>query len=373
MSDSDFRTRCYIDLKAIQYNYQQIRKLAGPKRQIAAVIKADAYGHGAIEVGQLLSRNANTVLAVATPDEGIRLRKSIPKTPILILSCLRPQEIEAVCLSQCIPSVAHLDTARRLNQLAIKTKKVIPIHVEIDTGMGRIGPYYKEAVDFIDTLSSFSQLSIQGIFTHFSRSDDNPAFTLKQLSRFNQVQQECSANGIQIPIRHTANSAAVINYPQSYYEMLRPGLILYGLYPDDAMKDKIQLKQAMSLSSRIIHLRKAPVQYTVSYGCTFKTRRETLIATVNVGYRNGYDRLGSNQAVALLHGHQVPVIGRICMDQLMLDVTGVVPVKLGDDVVFLGHQGNEFISMSEIALWSKTINYETACTIGSMTQRFYKR
>ncbi len=373
MVEDGLRTQCLIDLEAIAHNYRQIRHKVGPHRIIASVIKADAYGHGVHEVAQVLSRFDNTIFAVATPDEALRLRKTQPDKPILILGCLQPNEVEAIFESDCIPSIAHYDTAEKLNKLACKHNKKIKIHIETDTGIGRIGPFFDEAFSFIKGLGSLSHLIIEGLFTHFSSSDEDPDFTLLQLQRFEKLNQELRENGIHIPIRHTANSAAVIRYPQSYYEMVRPGLMLYGLYPSNTMLQDVSLKQAMTLKSEISHLRHAPSGYTVSYGKTYITNKPTTIATVNVGYRAGYSRLCSNKGEALVHGIKVPIIGRICMDQLMLDVTALDSCKLGDEVIFTGKQKTDFISLAEIADWSSTINYETACTIGSMNRRFYKQ
>jgi len=373
MVEDGLRTQCLIDLEAIAHNYRQIRQKVGPQRIIAAVIKADAYGHGVHEVAGVLSQFDKTRFAVATPDEGIRLRKTQPKIPILVLGGLRPQEAEAIVESDCIPSVAHIDTAEKLNKLAAKLNKKIKIHIETDTGIGRIGPFYNEALSFIKEVKTFPNLEIEGLFTHYVASDDDPEFTRIQMNRFEQLNHQLQAEGIHIPIRHTANSAAVILYPDTYYEMVRPGLILYGMYPTPQMKNDISLKQAMTLKSVIAHLRHAPAGYTVSYGRTYVTDKPTIIATVNVGYRSGYARLCSNKGMALVHGKRVPIIGRICMDQLMLDVTGIEAPKLGDEVIFTGKQENEFISISEIANWSSTINYESSCTIGSMNRRVYKQ
>lgn len=373
MSEEGLRTRCLIDLNAVAYNLGQIRRKIGPKRFITAVIKADAYGHGMYEVAQTLSQYNNLYFAVVTPDEGIRLRKSQPEIPILLLSCLLPNELDAVVESNCIPSIAHLETAEKLNDLGKKLKRKFPVHVETDTGIGRIGPYYTEAAEFIEKLSAYDHLVVEGLFTHFSGSDDDEPFTLEQIKRFNQVSQKLEEKKISIRFRHTANSAAVLKYPQAYYEMVRPGLILYGLYPNESMIQDISLKQAMTIVSKIVHLRQVPSGYTVSYGRTYVTSKPTLIGVVNVGYRNGYDRLCSNKGEALVHGKRVPIIGRVCMDQLMLDVTDIPGIKMEDEVIFAGRQGEGFISLADIARWSSTINYETACTLGSMTKRFYTR
>ncbi len=366
-----FRTWCEINLSAISYNLQQVRKRIGKNRLIAAVVKADAYGHGIHEVAQSLSKTPQLLFAVATPDEGIALRKTIHDKPILILSCIRPHELDTIIETHCIPTVAHYDVAKKLDVLAKKRKQKIKIHIEVDTGIGRIGPFYSEAVDFIQRIANLSHIEIEGLFTHFSSADEDSRFTQLQLQRFETVLEDLRRVNITIPIKHVSNSAGIIKYPRSYFDMVRPGLMLYGLYPNDSMKKDIPLKQAMSLKSEIVHLRKVKAGYTVSYGRTFITAKPTFIATVNVGYRSGYSRLCSNRGEVLVHGKRVPIIGRVCMDQLMLDVSTVPRTRLGDEVVFLGKQRKDTIGMNEIAHWSSTISYETACTLGSMNKRLY--
>jgi len=366
-----FRTWCEIDLSAIAFNLQQIRKRVGKNRLIAAVVKADAYGHGIHEVSRFISMVPNLLFAVATLDEAFALRQTITKNNILTLSCLRPYEIDAVIQSKCIPNVSQYDVAKKLDAVAKKCKHNIKIHIEVDTGIGRIGPYYTEAVNFIKKISGLQHIYIEGIFTHFASADKQSHFTKLQIQRFNRVLDNLHQMNIYIPIKHAANSAGIIRYPDSFYNMVRPGLMLYGQYPANSMKLQIQLKQAMSLKSEIIYLKKVPAGFSVSYGRTYITKKPAVIATVSIGYRNGYSRLCSNQARALLKGKRVPVIGRVCMDQLMLDVSTVTDVKVGDQVVFLGQQDNEFISMDEIAKWSSSINYETSCTLGIMNKRIY--
>lgn len=373
MTDDGLRSYCDINLSAIEFNFKQIRTLAGPNRWIAAVVKANAYGHGLPEIVNTLSVFDKTIFAVATPDEVVRFRKSGFTQPLLLLTCLLPHEVDLLGDYDFIPNVAHQETAIKIDCLGKKLNKKIIIQIETDTGIGRIGPFYDSAVKFVSSIKQYNNIDIHYMFTHLAASDEDDVFTKTQLNRFNMVQEELKRNNISIPIYHAANSAGVIQYPDSYYQMVRPGLMIYGLYPDESMSGKIDLHQAMSLYTSISHIREALPGHTVSYGHTFVAWRKTKIATVNVGYRNGFNRLLSNNGYALVRGGKVPIIGRICMDQLMVDVTDVPDVQLGDQVVFAGKQGDQFISLSEISRRSSTINYETACTLGSMNQRFYSR
>ncbi|MDI6783369.1 MAG: alanine racemase [bacterium] len=372
MSEPLPRTWCEIDLSALNHNLLQIRKKVGPRRKIIAVIKADAYGHGALAVAQLAHQLNIPYLGLATIDEAIALRQQGIKTPILLLSCCQNYEVDAVVEYQFIPNVCTLEVGKKLNQFAAKKKLTLLFHTEIDTGIGRVGAFYPEAGKLINQLAQYPQLRLNGVFTHFASADDNPEFTALQFKRYQKTLAELAAAKIQVPFRHVANSATVLSYPKMYLDGVRPGLIIYGLYPARSMQRLADLQSAMSLKSRVIYLKRAKPGRTISYGRTYITKKNTTIATISAGYRNGYPRLLSNLGEVLIHGNRVPIIGRICMDQFMVDVTRIPNVQLGDEVVLFGNQGKNQIEIDEVAQWASTISYEIVCSVGRLNKRVYK-
>jgi alanine racemase len=366
------RTWCEVDLAAILNNLKQIRSKIGKQRNLVAVIKADAYGHGAVEVAQLSQKVKAKYLGLATYDEAIALRQKGIKTPILVLSCCQANEIDAVIEYRLTPSICDYTVGKKLNVAAAKYKTKIYFHTEIDTGIGRVGAYFLEAPSLIQQLTSLPQLGLEGVFTHFASADDDRDFTFLQFKRYQKVLADIQKNKIVVPFRHVANSASVLSYPELYLDGARPGLIIYGLSPAASMRRKAKLIEAMSLKSRVIYLKQALPGRTISYGRTYITNRKTTIATISTGYRNGYPRSLSNQGEVLIHGKRAPIIGRICMDQLMVDVTKISDVKLGDEVVLFGKQGNNFIGIDEVAKKAATISYEIICSVGRLDKRIYR-
>lgn len=372
MTDIPIRTWCEVNLKAIANNLGQIRNKIGNQRNLIAVIKADAYGHGAVEVAKLAQKVKAKYLGLATYDEAINLRLKGIKTPILVLSCCQANEIDAIIEYQLIPSICEYTVGKKLNLTAVKHKTKINFHTEIDTGIGRLGAYFPEASSLIQRLTNLPNLRLQGVFTHFASADDNRDFTFLQFKRYQKVLAELQKNNIEVPFRHVANSASVLAYPELYLDGARPGLIIYGLYPAISMRRKAKLMEAMSLKSRVIYLKHALSGRTISYGRTYTTNRNTTIATISAGYRNGYPRLLSNQGEVLIHGKRAPIIGRICMDQFMVDVTKISDVKLGDEVVLFGKQRNNYIGIDEVAKKAATISYEIVCSVGRLNKRIYR-
>lgn len=372
MEEPQWRTWSEVDLGAIKNNLLQIQKKVGPKINIIAVIKADAYGHGAVAVAQLAQQLKIPYLGLATIDEAIALRHQGIKSPILLLSCCQNYEVEAVAEYQFIPNICSLEVGKKLNLIAGKKKLVLSFHTEIDTGIGRVGAFYPEAAKLIKQLAQYSHLRLNGVFTHFASADNDPEFTNLQFKRYQQNLAELTAAKICVPFRHVANSATVLAYPQMYLDGVRPGLIIYGLYPAKSMLRLAELQSAMSLKSRVIFLKRAKPGRTVSYGRTYITTRNTMIATISAGYRNGYPRLLSNLGEVLIHGTRVPIIGRICMDQFLVDVTLIPNVQLGDEVVLFGKQGKNQIEIDAVAQWASTISYEIVCSTGRLNKRIYK-
>jgi len=372
-------TKVTISLKAIKNNVDTIRRKIGKGVKILACVKTDAYGHGIEKVSKAIQKKVD-YFGIASIDEGAILRKIGIKLPILVLNCILPEDAKEVVNHNLSQTLCSLDIAYALDKEASKKNKKVKVHIDIDTGMGRIGISQPDTMDFIRKVSKLNNLIIEGIYTHFPSADDNGNFTHKQIKIFGQVLKKIKAIGIDIPIKHTANSAAIMNFPKSYFNMVRPGLMLYGYYPSTNVKKTVKLKPAFSLMTKIVCLRKLPKGTTISYGRTFTTKRPSLIATLPIGYGEGYSRALSNKGEVLVQGKRVPVVGRVCMDQLVIDVTKIPNVKTGDEVILIGGQTphqNKFgagqeITVEEVAELAGTIPYEIVCMVGKKTKREYK-
>jgi alanine racemase len=373
MSFCSQTTAAEIDLGALAYNYHQLRQLAAPSVKFSAVVKADAYGHGAVPVAKRLEELGADFLGVARVEEGIELRKGGIKKSILVLSGVYQEEVEEVLAYKLTPLVYRLETAEALSAAAGKRGKKIPVHIKVDTGMGRIGVLAEEAPAFADRVRKFENLKIEGIASHLSTADEgNTSFTEEQLKRFARSIEEMKKLAIDPPLCHIANSAALVNLPAAHFSLVRPGIMLYGSYPSPSLKAKVSLRQVMSWRSRIADLRKLPPGYPISYGRTFITRRPSFIAAIPVGYADGYNRLFSNRGEVLIKGMRAPVVGRVCMDWTMVDVTAVTGVEVGEEVVLMGSQSGQEITPEEMGGWIGTISYEILCSVGKRVPRIYK-
>ena len=364
-----------IDLDAIAHNAREIKKLTGNRVELMGAVKADAYGHGVFEVVHTLLNNGVNQLAVSMLDEAIQLRKMGIGVPILILGYTDPARADEIVLNEVTQTVFTPDLAQALSIAAVRLGRNAKIHVKIDTGMTRLGfmPGYS-AVKSIAEIGTMPGLIIEGIFTHFASADEDVKdYTMMQFERFMSVCSELSRVGIHIPIKHVCNSGGIIQYTQMHLDMVRPGIILYGLYPsNEVSRSSINLKPAMTLKANIVHVKDVDKDTCISYGRTFRTSRKSRIATVPIGYADGYTRLMSNKGRMLVNGEFVPVVGRICMDQCMIDVTDLEKeVHVGDEVVIFGNQGGASISVDEIAAKVGTINYELICIIGKRIPRVY--
>jgi alanine racemase len=363
-----------IDLDAIAFNLRQIRKLVGPKVKICPAVKADGYGHGAVEVSNAVLDAGAEMLGVATIEEAIELREAGIRAPILLLQCVFAHQIPEIVEHGLSTMICDRSFARELSRAASAAGKQVRVHIKVDTGMGRVGVQQEETVDFARELARMPVLEIEGIFTHFSSADEQDlSFTYQQIREFDDVTRAVEAAGVRIPLRHAANSAAILNVPESYFDMVRPGIMLYGLYDSEFVCRDVELQQSMTLKTKIIFVKELPPGRTVSYGRTFQAERPTVAATLPIGYADGYNRLLSNRAPAVVRGKRVPVIGRVCMDQTMLDVTDVPDVLVGDEVVLYGSQGGEHISIEEIARLLGTISNEVICAVGKRVARVYVR
>jgi len=360
-----------IDLNAIRYNLNEIRGFIPSSTKVMAVVKANAYGHGIIEVSQTLSQANIDYLGVASVDEAIAIRDADINSPILVLGAILPSEIEAI-LNKNITLTLCTNALVRALAASVKGKKKIKVHIKIDTGMGRIGVWHTEAVKFIGEVLKYKCLEIEGIYTHFSSAGRDKFFTQYQIDSFNNLIKELKKKGIQIPYRHAANSIGIVGFAKSHLNFVRPGLIIYGMYPKKNFKNKLKLKPSLSLKSKIVYLKDVPPGRSISYGRTYITQRHTKIATIPIGYGDGYGRILSNKGEVLVRGVRAPVIGKVTMDQTMIDVGHIKNVKVGDDVVLIGKQKRHRITAEELARLCSTIPYEIVCSLGARVPRLYK-
>lgn len=369
-----------IDLSAIRANVGEVRKRVGAHRRICAVVKADAYGHGAVRVARAALDAGASVLAVATVDEGIALREARIGAPVLILSEPPLSAIPLVLNNDLVPAVTTMEFAINLGEQADARGQVARYHLAVNTGMNRIGVPYDEVTEFLDAISFHRGLELGGTFTHFATADEHDDFDFKrQLGRFNDAIGSMRASGYDPGIVHCANSASIIRYPETYFDMVRMGIILYGLHPSRVTYGKMKLRPAMSVHARVTHVVEPQVGEGVSYGLTYRVPGYTQIATIPIGYADGLRRDLSGRMMLLYHGRRVPQVGRICMDQMMFEVDskqGIIdplpPVEVGDEVVIVGAQGDDHITFDLMADELGTINYELACGFGMRLPRLYR-
>lgn len=364
-----------IDLSAISHNLKVIGKLV-QGCSIIPVIKADAYGHGSVKVAERLLKDKVQFLSVAFTDEARLIREAGIKLPILVFFDPDPDDVIKYNL---IPVISDKKSALRLSEVAQRTKLEIPIHIKVDTGMGRLG-FIGDEVKSICEIADLRGIRISGIMSHFSDSDSSEqSFAKLQIERFKFLKEQLIEKGLRIEKFHIANSAAIISLPESYFDAVRPGLMLYGVSPIERPSASMEvvsgysLLPAMSVKTRIISIRRVPKGTPISYGRTFITQRESLIGVIAIGYADGFFRAFSNNASVLIKGKRVPVVGRVCMDLTMVDLTGIGDdVGENEEVVILGRQGREFISASELAFRAGTIPYEILTSLGRGAYKLYK-
>ncbi|SKA87163.1 alanine racemase [Clostridium sp. USBA 49] len=362
-----------VNLDNLAHNMREIRKISKSK-DIIAVIKADGYGHGALDIAPTLLENGATKIAVAVLNEAIELRRGGIKAPIIILGFTPPSLIDMLLRYDIEQTVYSYELAKEISNMAQKKNKKAKIHIALDTGMGRIGFLPNdESVEDVYKISKLPNIIIEGLYSHFSTADEeDKTYTELQLKKFNEFYDKLIKKGIKINIRHIANSAAIIDLPKSHFEAVRPGVILYGYYPsEEVSREKINLKPVMSLKTNIVHIKKLPAGEYIGYGRKFKTNRESIIATLPVGYADGYTRFLFEKAKVIINGSFAPVVGRICMDQCMVDVTDIKNVQLGDEVILLGEKDNLKFDADDIAKLIGTINYEVTCMISKRVPRVY--
>ncbi|SHH92178.1 alanine racemase [Clostridium collagenovorans DSM 3089] len=362
-----------INLDNLAHNIREIKKIV-PDKEIMAVVKADAYGHGALDTVPTLLENGADRLAVAVLTEGIELRRSGIQCPIMVLGFTQPELIDEILRFDIEPSVYSYEFANQLSRMAMRKNKIAKIHIGVDTGMGRIGYLPTEdSIKEILQIHNLPNIKIESIFSHFSSADEaDKAYTNLQAERYNWFLEKLKEEGMSTPKRNLANSAAIIDMSEYQYEIVRPGIILYGYYPSKEVKyERLNIKPVMSTKTNIVHIKTIKSGEFIGYGRQFKVEKESIIATLPVGYADGMSRLLSGKAKVLIKGQFAPVVGRICMDQCMVDVTDLKDVKFGDEVILIGEDGNNKITADEIGELLGTISYEVVCVVGKRVPRVY--
>ncbi len=362
-----------VDLGAIKYNITNIKETVGHSVAIMPVVKADAYGHGAAEVSKVLYDFAS-LYGVATIEEAVELRGCGIDKPILILGTLSSRHFEEAVKNDITVNVYTDEMARLLSDVAVSLKKDVCVHLAVDTGMNRIGMRCdEEGLLVAKKIVSYPNLNVCGIFSHYATADEaDKATAYLQKERFDTFCQRLLDEGIQIEHKHICNSAAVCDMSDECYTMVRPGIIIYGLYPSDEVSMELSLKPALQLKSHVSYIKKVPAGEGISYGHTHVTDSQRVIATVPVGYADGYPRALSGKGRVLVGGRYAPIVGRVCMDQFMIDITDIPGVKIEDTVTLIGTDGKNSVTADEIAKICDTINYEIVCGIGKRVPRIYK-
>lgn len=360
-----------VDLKAITENIRQIKNYVGEKTQVMGVVKANAYGHGAVEVAKADLRGGASFLGVAILEEAEQLRKAGIKEPILVLSPILPELAEEAIHTDADITISNLEVASALSEAGQKLGKAARVHVKVDSGMGRVGLFPQDVPDFIEKVLSMPAIQMVGLSSHYATADYDLEFAKEQLRRYLGVYEELKKRGISVPIRHTASSGGIAFLRDAHLDMVRPGLIQYGISPNTTPLKEFPLKPALSLKARLLQIRKIPADTSISYGRTYFTKKEQMIGIVPIGYGDGYSRSLTNKGSVLVHGKKVPICGRVCMDQFMVDLTSVPEAKLGDEAVVIGNQGDQSISAWDVASLIDTIPYEVTTNLSLRLPRVF--
>lgn len=361
-----------IDLTALAGNVRALKQHIGPSVELMAVVKANAYGHGATPVAQTALQHGASRLAVARTDEGVELRQAGITAPILVMGYELPARAEILVSHQLTTTVNTLEMAEALNARAVALGVKATVHLKIDTGLSRFGLMPDEAPSFAARLSSMPGLDIEGAFTHFSEADSSdPAYTRQQLATFLDTLAAMTGMGVRLRWRHAANSAAVLDLPETHLDAVRPGIALYGLNPGATQPPAVPLRPVLSLHSRVARVRELSPGVGVSYGRTFITHQPTLAALVPIGYGDGYHRLLSNRGAVLIRGQRARILGRVCMDNIIVDASDIPGVRQDDEVVLIGRQGAETLSADDVAAWAQTIHYEITTGLLPRLPRVY--
>ncbi|HEU4724309.1 MAG TPA: alanine racemase [Candidatus Eisenbacteria bacterium] len=370
----EFPTWAEVDLDRFRRNLEAIRAAIGESRRILLVVKADAYGHGAVEIARHAVQHGVSMLGVATLHEGIELRASGVTAPIVVLSPSLLSEVDEIVEHRLTPCIATLAFAERLSERCQAQQVIARYHVEIDTGMGRTGVNDGEAVPFLERLATLPNLTLEGAFTHFPDADrGDTALTEAQLARFQAVLRDLALRKIEVPIRHAANSAGLLSLAASHLDLVRPGILAYGGYPTRDVARSVKVEGILSFKTRVVQIREHAPGQNISYGCTYRTTRWTRVAVLPVGYGHGYPWALGNRGEVLVRGKRAPIIGRVTMDLTMVDVSDIPDVRLEDEVVLWGDQRGARLDLNEVADRAQTIPYELLCGMGKRVVRLFLR
>lgn len=371
------RSQARISLDAITHNFNEIKNNIKADTKVVAVIKADGYGHGAVPIAlEIQDFDYIWGFATATVEEALELRNNGITKPILILGVTFEEDFEIMVEEDIRPAVFRLSTAKKLSDMAKLLNKTVKIHIKTDTGMGRIGyQVNEESASEIIEISKLPNLEVEGIFTHFSKADElDKSYAKEQIKSFNKIIELVEEKGLNIPLKHCSNSAGIIELPEVNMNLVRAGIIIYGLWPSNEVDfNVLKLRPVMELKSRIVHIKEMEAGRKISYGGTYETKTGDVIATVCFGYADGYPRGLSNKGYVLVRGHKAPIVGRVCMDQFMINVKDIKDVALFDEVTLVGTDGDETITMEELGDISGRFNYEFACDITKRVPRVYTR
>ena len=366
-------TYATVNLAALAHNLSRIKRYLSPGCEVMAIVKANAYGHGALDIAQSLSRQGIGRFAVASLDEGIALRQAGLSAPIVVLGALFEEQVSDFVAHRLTPVVSDGHILPALAKAVHSHPAPYPIHLKAETGMGRLGFSPEELLSLLDDPILQSPLRVEGMMTHLADADGaDSTFTERQLEAFRALLEQIRQRGLTIPLVHTANSAAIVRFPEAHFSLVRPGIMLYGYHTLPASSPAPDLQPVLSLRTTIAHLRTIPRGGTVSYNGTFVAKRPTRVAVLPIGYADGYSRRLSNRGSVLIQGRRAPIIGLVCMDMIMVDVTDLAQLRVGEPVTLIGQQGQESIWADEVADWIGTIPYEVLCGIGSRVPRLYE-
>ena len=366
-------TLATIHLHAVAHNLRELRRVLAPHVEILAVIKADGYGHGGIAVAEALSQLGVRRFGVATVQEGVLLREAGILEDIIVMGGILPGQVKDLVQANLIPTLSDADTVHALSREVSQNLRPYPVHVEVDTGMRRLGFASKEVLPLLQSPLFSHTLVCQGLMTHLADADNpDPTFTLHQLDQFHESVSSLHAVNGPRPCRHAANTAGILWHPQAQLDMVRPGLLLYGYTPVPDRDAPVSLQPVMSLTTKIVHLKTAGKGEPVSYGDLYRTRRDSRLAILPIGYAHGYNRRLSNTGEVIIHDRRFPIVGRICMDMTVVDVTDDPTIKPGDDVILMGKSENQEITAYDLANWQNSIPYEVLCNLGAKVTRVYE-
>lgn len=369
------RVYAKIDLDAAAYNMEQMKKRIGGGARLIAVVKTDAYGHGAVPLAEIFEKlDYVWGYAVATLDEGIVLRKHGIKKPILVLGCVFPDQYDDMVRNEIRAAVYMEEMAEKIAETAERAGKKAYIHIKVDTGMGRIGfPVTEESADIIERISRMENIEVEGMFTHFAKADESDkTYTYEQHRKFMWMKEQMEKRNVEIPYYDCDNSAGIIDFPDMKHDLARAGISTYGMYPSEEVnKDAVDLKPVLSLVSHVIFVKTVEPGTSISYGGTFVAPKQMKVATIPVGYGDGYPRSLSNKGSVLIHGKRARILGRVCMDQFMVDVTDIPGVEFMDRAVLIGEDQEDRITVEELAELSGRFNYEFVCCLGKRIPRVY--